>query len=99
LEAGTGRNQSSHDDVFLQSAEVIDLSADRSFSQDARRFLERRSRNEGLGRKRGLGNSQQERASRSRFSTGLLDAVVLFLESELVDLFVDEEFPINNILN
>src|SRR5580704_6172152 len=46
LHAGAGRNQPSHDDVLLQTAQVIDSAIDRGLGEHARSLLERRRRNE-----------------------------------------------------
>ena len=40
LQTGTRRNKTSHDDVLLQTTQVVDLSADRCFRQNTRRLLE-----------------------------------------------------------
>src|SRR5260370_21399544 len=40
LEARAGGNQPAHDHVFLQAAQVIDLSGNRGLGKDARRLLE-----------------------------------------------------------
>src|SRR5262245_26791453 len=61
LKPRPGWNETSHDDVLLQAPEVIDFPADRSFRQHASCFLERRSRNERLGRERSLRDSEQQR--------------------------------------
>ena len=67
-----GRNETSHDDVLLQAAQVVDLSADRSLREHARRFLERCGRNERFGRERRLRDSEQQRTARCRLAAGLL---------------------------
>ena len=41
-EAGAGRNDVTHDDVFLEAAQMIDLAERRRFGQHAGRVLERR---------------------------------------------------------
>src|SRR5690242_2369150 len=40
--AGTGRDQATHDDVFLQAAQVVLEATHRRFREDAGGFLERR---------------------------------------------------------
>ena len=59
-QAGTGRDQTADDDVFLQAAQVVAGAADGSFGQHAGGFLERGRRDERLGRQRGLGDAQQD---------------------------------------
>src|SRR6266568_5017787 len=48
-EAGAGRNQVTHDHVFLEPAETIDLAERCCFGQDARCILEGRRRDEAVG--------------------------------------------------
>src|SRR5436305_4506600 len=49
LHAGAGRNEASHDDVLLQSAQVVHRSLDGGFGEHSRGLLERRRRNERVG--------------------------------------------------
>src|SRR5712691_1593899 len=39
-EPGTGRNEPAHDDILLETAQVIGLARDRRLGEDARGFLE-----------------------------------------------------------
>src|SRR6185437_14978676 len=57
----TGRNQAANYNVFLQTVQVVALAAHRGIGQHPRGLLERRRRNERLGRQRGLGDAQQDR--------------------------------------
>ena len=57
--AGTGRDQTTDDDVLLQATELIALAHDRRFGQHPGGFLEGRRRDERVGRQRGLGDAQQ----------------------------------------
>src|SRR5690606_27163223 len=91
LEPGTGRNQPSHRDVLLQAAQVVDLARDRRLGEHAGRLLERRGRDERLGRQRRLRDAEQQRAALGRLSAPGEHALVLLLEAELVDLLLDEE--------
>src|SRR5215472_13890878 len=50
LEPGACRNQAAHCDVLLEAAQVIDLAGDGRLGEDARRLLERRRRDERVGR-------------------------------------------------
>src|SRR5215831_8093221 len=45
LEPSPRRNEASHNDVFLQTAQIIDFPADRGFGEHTRGFLERSGRN------------------------------------------------------
>src|SRR5690625_7851461 len=58
---GSGRNQAPDDDVFLETAQVIDRAAHCSVGKHPGRLLERSRRDERLGRQRGLGDPQQYR--------------------------------------
>ena len=79
LHAGAGRNQAAHDDVLLEAAQVVHLAVDGGFGEHARGLLERRRRDERIGRKRRLGDAEQHRPcpapggrrlrSRARFSS------------------------------
>src|SRR5450830_1908452 len=59
-QARTARNQTADDDVLFQAAQTIALAHDRRFGQHAGGFLERCGRDEGIGRQRCLGNTQQD---------------------------------------
>ncbi len=56
---GTGWDQTAHDNVLFQATQFITLAGYGSFGQNARRFLERCSGDEGLGRQGSLGDTQQ----------------------------------------
>src|SRR5882762_2172884 len=58
-EAGARRNEAAHDDVFLQAAQVILETPNRRLGKHAGGLLERRCRDEGLGRQGCLGDAQQ----------------------------------------
>src|ERR1700739_2895820 len=60
-ETGTSRNKVSHDHVFLEPAQVIDLSESSRFREYPGGILERGSRNEAVGLQRRLSNTQQNR--------------------------------------
>ena len=60
FEAGARRDQTSHDDVFLQAAQVIDLPGDGRFGEDAGGLLEARRGDERIGRERRLGDAEQQ---------------------------------------
>src|SRR5580704_16468981 len=56
-EAGSCGNQTSHDDVFLQAAQVVLQAPYRRLGEDAGGLLERCRRNEGFRRQRRLGDT------------------------------------------
>ena len=54
------------DDVFLQAAQIVLEATNRRFGEHARGFLERRRRDERLGRQRSLGDAEQHGLQRRR---------------------------------
>ena len=99
LEPGPGRNQPAHRDVLLQAAQVIDLAGDGRLGEHARRFLERRRRDERVGRERRLRDAEQQRPALRRTPARGNHALVLLEEPELVRLLVDEEFGVADVLD
>src|SRR5690606_11346166 len=77
--ARTCRKQTADDDVFLETAQIITLAHDRSLSQHAGGLLERRCRDERIGRQRSLGDTEQHVFVLSRQLAFGNDAIV-FLE-------------------
>src|SRR3989338_8452971 len=57
-ESGAGRDQAADDHVFLQATQPVDLAGDGRLGEYPRGLLERRRRDERLGRKRSLGDAQ-----------------------------------------
>src|SRR5271170_6035802 len=68
LESSARRDEAAHDYVFLQAAEIIDLSGNGGFGENTRGFLEAGCRNEGVCGKRRLGDTQEQRTSGDRKS-------------------------------
>src|SRR5215467_11700417 len=68
LEPGAGRNQAAHRDVLLEAAQVIDLAGDGRLGEDTRRLLERRRRDERVGRERRLRDAEEQRPALRRTS-------------------------------
>ena len=99
LEPGAGRDQPAHDDVFLQTAEIVRLAGDRGLGQDARRLLEGGGRDEAVRRERRLGDAEQDRLRRRRPLALRHDPVVLLLEHELVDELAHDEFRVPDLLD
>lgn len=56
---GTGKDQTTHDNVLFQTAQFITFTCNSRFGQDTSGFLERCSRDEGLGCQRRFGDTQQ----------------------------------------
>ena len=96
-EAGAGRDEVTHDHVFLEAAQIVDLAQSGRFGQDARRVLERRRGNEAVGLERRLGDAEQHRGRLGGLAALLHDFGVFFLELELVDLVAPEERGIARI--
>src|SRR5260370_41046795 len=91
VESRSSRDETSHDDVFLEAAEVVHLTSDRCFREDAGGLLEAGSRNERVGGKRGLSDAKEQRAARGGASTILHDIVVFFPGAGLFHLLLEEE--------
>src|SRR5215510_6377552 len=91
LEPGARRDQAAHRDVLLQAAQMVDLAGDGRLGEHARRFLERRRRDERVGRERRLRDAEEQRPALRRTPARRNHALVLLEEPELVGLLVDEE--------
>src|SRR5271154_6034167 len=63
LETSARRDEPAHDDVFLQAAEIINLSGNGGFGKNTRGFLEAGGRDEGVCGKRRLGDTKEQRTS------------------------------------
>src|SRR6187549_3691687 len=81
-EPGSGRNQVTHDHVFLEAAQPIDFAECSRFSEHTSRILERSRRNKAVGFQRSLGDAEQHRNSLRRLAAFLDDFFVLFFEVE-----------------
>ena len=92
-------NQPAHRHVLLQAAQVVDLAGDRRLGEHARRLLERRRRDERVGRERRLGDAEQQRLRRRRTAARADHPLVLLEEPELVRLLVDQELGVADILD
>ena len=80
-----------HDHVFLESTETIDLAERCGFCEHARCVLERCRRDKAVGLKRRLGDAEQHRNGFRRFPAFIDDLFVLVLEVEFVDLIAPEQ--------
>src|SRR5437667_13283 len=74
------RDQAAHDHVLLETAQVVDATVDRRLGQHLGGLLERRRRDERLGRQRRLRDAEQERVALGRLAAGDDHALVLLLE-------------------
>src|SRR6185436_943467 len=80
-DAGPRRDQATHDDVFLQADQAIDLAVDGGFGEHLGGLLKRRRRDEALGREARLRDAKEERLRDSRLSALREDALVLLVEA------------------
>src|SRR6266849_6160794 len=90
-EAGAGRDDVPHNDVFLEAAQVINPGHGRGFGQDARGVLEGGGAEEALGFERGFGDAQQHRLGLRRLAAHFVHALVFVVEFDFVDLLASEE--------
>ncbi len=89
--ARSGRNQASHDHVFLQALEIIDLSGHCRFGQHPRGFLERGRGDEGIGLQRGLGDALKHGFAGRRLQSLDRRLGVGVVELGAIHLFADQE--------
>ena len=94
IKAGARRNDVTHDDVFLEAAQVVNLGTGRGLGEHAGRVLEARGAQEAVGFQRRLGDAQQHGRGFGGFAALLLDAFVLGLELQFVNLFAPEELRV-----
>src|SRR6266581_696319 len=90
-EAGAGRDDVPHDDVFLEAAQVINAGHGRGFGQHARGVLEGGGAQETLGFERGLGDAQQDGLGLRGLAAHFVHALVFVVEFDFVDLLAPEE--------
>ena len=99
LESRSGGDEPAHDDVFFEAAQIVHLAGHRGFGEDAGGLLEAGGGDERVGRKRSLGDAQEQRAARSGTATVGDDAIVLFAEAELVYLLFEQERRVSHIFD
>src|SRR5271157_827481 len=99
LHAGSRRNETAHDDVLLQTAQVVDGALDRGFREHAGSLLERCRRDERIGRERRFGNAEQQRPAGRRLAAVRNRLLVLFAEAELVDLLLQQERRVAHVFH
>ncbi len=78
---------------------MVDCPLNRGFRKDARRLLERCGGDEGIGRKRSLRDSQEQRSARGRLAALRNRPFVLLAEAELVDLLFQQERRIAHVFH
>src|SRR5271163_3045023 len=99
VHAGAGRDQASHDDVFLEPDQPIDFAVDGRLGQHTRRLLERRRRDEAFGGQRRLGDPEQQRLRDRGLAAARQHAAVLLVEAPLLDLVADQERRVADFLD
>src|SRR5437868_864340 len=99
LHTGAGWDQSSHDDVLLQTAQVIYRALNRCLGEHAGGLLERGRRDERFSRKRCFRDPQQQWPSRRWFAALGNDTLVLFAEAELVHLLLQQELSVADVFD
>ena len=99
VHTGAGRDETAHDDVFLEAAERVDRAVDAGFGEDARGFLEAGRRDEAVGGERRLCDAEQERTTRCRATTCCEDALLFHVEAEAVDLLLEQEVRVADVVD
>src|SRR5690606_12324747 len=88
--------QTTHNHVFFQTTQIVGFAHDGRFGQHAGGFLEGSRRDEGVGRQRGLGNTQQHVFVRSWNTVFSQDAIVLVQQFGAFNLFTRHEAGITS---
>src|SRR5690606_20576067 len=93
----TGRNQTAHDDVFLQTTQLVALAHDGSLGKHSGGFLEGSRRDEGVRGQRSLGNTQQHVIVGSGDAAFRDHAIVLVEQFRTLYLFTSDEAGVTRI--
>ena len=80
-----------HNHVFLEPAQGVLFAQGRCLGEDARGVLETGGGQKALRLDGSLGNAEQNRASFGRFAAHFLNALVLCIKDQSVDLFAPQE--------
>src|SRR5574343_821186 len=91
---GTGRNKSAHDNVFLQTAQLVSLAHDRSLGKYASCLFERSSINKGIRRQRSLRNPAQHMLESRRKLTLRINTIIFSQQLGTLNLFGLDELAI-----
>ena len=83
----------------LGPAQAVDRAVDAGFGENSRGLLEGRRGDEGIGRERGFRDAQQERTANRRPASLGNHTLVLFAETELVDLLFEQERRVADFLD
>ena len=90
-QTGAGRNQTTHNDVLLETPQIVALAHDGRLGQHPGGLLEGGRRNERVGRQRRFGDAQQDVVVGGRELAGSQRLVVLVEDLGAFDLFADDE--------
>src|SRR5262249_26207323 len=96
---GTRRDQPTHDDVLLETPEVIDSTRNAGLREHLRRLLERARRDERIAAERCLRDSEEQRLSHSRLATPRDHLLVLTLELTLINVLINQERRVTDLLD
>ena len=83
----------------LRPTQAVDLAVDGGLGEDLGGLLERRRRDEALGREARLGDAEEQRLGDGRLPALAEDALVLLLEAPLLDLVADQEVGVAHLLD
>src|SRR5437870_1120192 len=93
------RDQPPDDDVLLETAQLVRLARDGRLGEHARGLLERRGRDEAVGRQRGLRDAEQHGLRRGGALALRDDPLVLLLEPELVHELAHDELRVADLFD
>src|SRR6056297_1899314 len=96
---GTGRDQPTHDHVLLETAQVVDGTADGGIGEYPGGFLERGGRDERLGRQRGLGDAQKDTLEYRRTQSVAVELPVFLDHVYRVELLALQELAVARVEN
>jgi len=97
-ETGSGRDQPTHDNVFLDLSQVINFAVQSCLGQNPGGFLEGGSGDKAVGAQGTLGNPQKEWTGLGRLPA-FSGFSRFFLKLELIDLLVHQEFSVTDFFN
>ena len=97
MQTGTRWNQTTHNHVFFQAAQIVAFAHDGSFGQDTGSLLERCGRDERIGRQRRFGNTQQDVFDASRLFAFCQHFLVFNHHFGALNLLTSDEVGITRI--
>ena len=97
LETSAGRDEVSHDDVFLEAAQAVDFAKGGGIGEHAGGVLEGRGGDEAVGLQGGFGDAQEDGLAFGGFTTLFADVAIDLFEVQALDLVTPEELGITGI--